>query len=76
MTKIASDLRARFDFGVLWFHEKCELDPNSLLDGHNIVDLTDDEARAVKILDLYATPLMQSSLIKARRNSRRLSGVI
>jgi len=33
MTDTASDLRARFDFTVLWFHEKCELD-NSLLDEH------------------------------------------
>jgi hypothetical protein len=55
MTDIASDLRARFDFAVLWFHEKCELDPNSLLDDeHTIVDLTDDEARAVRILESLA----------------------
>jgi hypothetical protein len=60
MTDIASDLRARFDFAVLWFHEKCELDPNSLLDDeHTIVDLTDDEAKAVKILETLSgrTPL-------------------
>jgi len=49
MTEIAGDLRARFDFAVLWFHEKCELDANSLLDEHATVDLTGDEARAVKI---------------------------
>jgi hypothetical protein len=29
MTDIASDLRARFDFAVLWFHKKCELDPTA-----------------------------------------------
>ena len=51
MTDIAGDLTARFDFAVLWFHEKCELDANSLLDGQTIVDLTDDEARAVRILE-------------------------
>jgi hypothetical protein len=51
MTEIAGDLRERFDFAVLWFHEKCELNANSLPDEHAIVDLTDDEARAVKILE-------------------------
>ena len=52
MTDIAGDLRERFDFAVYWFHEKCELDPGSLLDDeHTIVDLTDDEARAVRILE-------------------------
>ena len=44
MTEIAGDLKARFDSAVLWFHEKCELDANSLLDEHATVDLTDDEA--------------------------------
>jgi hypothetical protein len=59
MTDIASDLRARFDFAVLWFHEKCELDPNSLLgDEHNIVDLTDGEARAVKIFETLALTIL------------------
>ena len=61
MTDIASDLRARFDFAVLWFHEKCELDPNSLLDDeHTIVDLTDDEASAVKILETLRNSVMVS----------------
>jgi hypothetical protein len=41
MTEIAGDLKERFDFAVLWFHEKCELDANSLLDEH--------ATRAVKI---------------------------
>jgi len=70
MTDVAGDLRERFDFAVLWFHEKCELDANSLLDEHATVDLTDDEARAVKILELYATPSMQfrRRCSKRRRN--------
>jgi hypothetical protein len=51
LTDIASDLRDRFDFAVLWFHEKCELDANYLLDEHAVVDLTDDETRAIKILE-------------------------
>jgi hypothetical protein len=34
---------------VLWFHEKCELPADSLLDEHAVVDLTGDEARAVRI---------------------------
>src|SRR6202795_4530522 len=53
MTDIASDLRERFQFAVLWFHEKCELD-NCLLDEDAVVDLTDDEARAVRILESLA----------------------
>jgi hypothetical protein len=60
-TDTASDLRGRFDFAVFWFHEKCELDPNSLLDDeHTIVDLTEDEARAVKILEILHDTVDQS----------------
>jgi hypothetical protein len=53
---------------VLWFHEKCELDPGSLLDGQTIVDLTGDEARPVRILetlrgtiDAIPPPLIQET---------------
>jgi hypothetical protein len=73
MTDIASDLRTRFDFAVLWFHEKCELDPNSLLDDeHTIVDLTDDEARAVKILETLRDTIdaIPPSLIKETEELR------
>jgi hypothetical protein len=73
MTDIASDLRARFDFAVLWFHEKCELDPNSLLDDeHTIVDLADDEARAVKILEILRDTIdaIPPSLIKETEELR------
>jgi hypothetical protein len=71
-TDTASDLRERFDFAVLWFHEKCELDADSLLDGQTIVDLTDDEARAVRMMEtlrdtIDAIPL---SLIKQTEELR------
>ena len=58
---------------VLWFHEKCELDPNSLLDDeHTIVDLTDDEARAMKILETLHDTVdeIPPSLIKATEELR------
>ena len=72
LTEIASDLRERFDFAVLWFHEKCELDANSLLDEHAIVDFTDDEARAVKILEnlRYTIDAISPSLIKETEELR------
>jgi len=73
MTEIAGDLKARFDSAVLWFHEKCELDPNSLLDDeHTIVDLTDDEARAMKILETLHDTVdeIPPSLIKATEELR------
>lgn len=66
MTDIASDLSARFDFAVLWFHEKSEMGPNSLLDEHAAVDLTDDESRAVKISQTLRDTIdaIPTSLIK------------
>jgi hypothetical protein len=73
MTDIASDLRARFDFAVLWFLRKCELNPNSLLDDEQpIVDLTDDEARAVKILETLRDTIdaIPPSLIKETEELR------
>src|SRR6266849_3088940 len=73
MIDIATDLRGRFDFAVFWFHEKCELDPNSLLDDeHTIVDLTDDEARAVKILETLCDTIdaIPPSLIKETEELR------
>lgn len=47
MTDIASDLRERFDFAVLWFLEKYEV----LSDGQTVTDLSDEDARAVDILN-------------------------
>jgi hypothetical protein len=72
MTEIACDLRQRFDFAVYWFHEKCELDPGSLLDGQTIVDLSDDEARAVKILETLRDTIdaIPPSLIKETEELR------
>ena len=69
MTEIAGDLRKRFDFAVYWFHEKCELDPNSL---QTIVDLTDDEARAVRILETLRDTVeaIPPSLIKETEELR------
>jgi hypothetical protein len=58
---------------VYWFHEKCELDPGSLLDDeHTIVDLTDDEARAVRILETLRDTVdaIPPSLIKATEELR------
>jgi hypothetical protein len=70
MTDIASDLRERFDFAVLWFHEKCELD--SSFDERTIVNLTDDEARAVKILETLSNSVdaIPSSAIKTAEELR------
>jgi hypothetical protein len=72
MTDIVSDVRARLDFAVLWFHEMCELDPNSFLDGHTIVDLTGEEARAVKILETLSDTIdaIPPSLIKQTEEVR------
>ena len=72
MTGIASDLSERFDFAVLWFHEKCELDPNSSLDEQTMVDLTDDEARAVRILEALRNSVdaIPSSVIKTAEELR------
>jgi len=72
LTEIASDLRERFDFAVLWFHEKSELDANSLLDEHAIVDLTEDEARAIKILETLRDTIdaISPSLIKETEELR------
>jgi hypothetical protein len=71
MTDIASDLRNRFDFAVLWFHEKCELD-STLLDEDAIVDLTDDEARAINILEALCDTIdaIPPSLIKETEDLR------
>jgi hypothetical protein len=79
MTEIACDLKQRFDFAVYWFHEKCELDPGSLLDGQTIVDLSDDEARAVKILETLREHHRCNSAVADQRDggtSRRLAGII
>jgi hypothetical protein len=72
MTDIASDLRSRFDFAVLWFHEKCQLDSSTLLDEDAIVDLTDDEARAIKILETLCDTIdsIPPSLIKETEELR------
>jgi hypothetical protein len=72
MTDIAGDLRERFDFAVLWFHEKCELDPNSLLDEHATIDLTDDETRDVKILEILRDTIdaIPTALIKETEELR------
>jgi hypothetical protein len=76
MTDIASDLRQRFDFAVLWFHEKCELDGS--LDEDTIVDLTDDEARAVKILEALrdSVDAIPSSAIKTAEELRDADPVL
>jgi hypothetical protein len=79
LTQIASDPRERFDFAALWFHKKCEPDANSLLDEHAIVDLTDDETRAVKILETLRDTIdaIPPSLIKRDgETSRRYAGIV
>jgi hypothetical protein len=58
LTHIAGDLRARIDFAVLWFHEKCELDPNSLMDRPSSFSPT-MRPEPSRFWKLYATPLMQ-----------------
>src|SRR5216684_748673 len=58
LTDIAGDLRERFDFAVFWFHEKCELDPNSLMDRPSSFSPT-MRPEPSRFWKLYATPLMQ-----------------
>jgi hypothetical protein len=47
MTDIAIDLRERFDFAALWFLEQYEVLP----DGQSVTDLSDQDAKAVEILN-------------------------
>jgi hypothetical protein len=48
MTNIATDLRERIDFAMFWFLEQYEVLP----DGQTITDLSEDDAKAVDILEM------------------------
>jgi hypothetical protein len=43
---IAADLRDRFEFAIIWFYERSEV----MSDGESDPDLSDDDAKAVKLL--------------------------
>src|SRR5712664_573934 len=75
MIDVASDLKERFDFAALWFLARYEVLP----DGKNVTDLSDEDAKAVEILEtlLNSVDAIPPSLIKADgRTSRRRPGKI
>jgi hypothetical protein len=64
MTDIATDLRERFDFAIIWFYERSEV----MSDGESDPDLSDEDAKAVKLLkalldtvDTIPPPLIEAS---------------
>ena len=74
MTDIASDLKERFDFAALWFLARYEVLP----DGKNVTDLSDEDAKAVEILEtlLNSVDAIPPSLIKATEELRVVRGVL
>jgi hypothetical protein len=64
MTDIATDLRERFEFAIIWFYERSEV----MSDGESDPDLSDDDAKAVELLkalldtvDAIPPPLIKAS---------------
>ena len=64
MTDIATDLRERFDFAVIWFLERYEVLP----DEQSVTDLSDEDSKAVELLktlsdtvDAIPPPLIEAS---------------
>jgi hypothetical protein len=61
---IATDLRDRFEFAIIWFYERSEV----MSDGESVPDLSDEDAKAVKLLkalldtvDTIPPPLIEAS---------------
>jgi hypothetical protein len=65
---VASDLKQRFDFAVLWFLERYEVLP----DEENITELSDEDAKAVEVLRALCESVdaIPAPLIKATEELR------
>jgi len=64
MTDIATDLRGRFEFAIIWFYERSEV----MSDGESVPDLSDEDAKAVELLkalldtvDTIPPPLIEAT---------------
>lgn len=68
MTDIATDLRERFDFAIIWFYERYEVLP----DGETVTDLSDEDAKAVELLKalLDTVDTIPPTLIEASETLR------
>jgi hypothetical protein len=68
MTDIATDLRERFDFAIIWFLEQYEVLP----DGQGVTDLSDQDSKAVELLNTLRDTVdaIPPSLIEATETLR------
>jgi hypothetical protein len=68
MTDIATDLRERFEFAIIWFYERSEV----MSDGESDPDLSDDDAKAVELLKvlLDTVDAIPPTLIEASETLR------
>jgi hypothetical protein len=68
MPDIATDLKERFDFAMLWFLEQYEVMP----DGRSATDLSEKDAQAVDILEMLRDTVdaIPPSLIEATETLR------